>query len=77
MHQGGVLDGERHECDCEHCGYTDKADKCARLEAVWCDGDEYSWTYKTDIPHATFDVMEDGEKFCRGIVFSVNDLPKL
>lgn len=30
--------------------------------------------YETDIPHAPFDVMEDGEVFCRGIVFSINDL---
>lgn len=31
-------------------------------------------TFKTDIPHATFDIMEDGELSCRGIVFSLNDL---
>jgi hypothetical protein len=46
------------------------------IEAVWC-SDEFegiSWTYKTDIPHATFDIMEDGEKYCIGIVFSINDL---
>lgn len=30
--------------------------------------------YATDIPHHTFDVMEDGELFCRGIVFSIFDL---
>lgn len=38
------------------------------IDAVWCDG-EYSWTYKTNIPHATFDIYEDGEKYCKGIVF--------
>lgn len=26
------------------------------------------------VPHATFNVMEDGEKFCRGIVLSMDDL---
>jgi len=31
-------------------------------------------TYTTDIPHATFDIMEEGELFCRGIVFSITDL---
>ena len=33
---------------------------------------EYSWTYETDIPHATFDIFEaadDNRKWCRGIVF--------
>ena len=38
------------------------------IDAVWCEG-EYSWTYNTNIPHATFDIYEDGEKYCRGIVF--------
>lgn len=45
-----------------------------KIEAKW-DRDGYSWTYVTEIPHATFDVMEEGEKFCRGIVFSIDDLP--
>lgn len=37
---------------------------------------EQGHSYKTDIPHATFDVMEDGELFCRGIVFAISDLTK-
>lgn len=55
------------EIDCFNGGrvYED-GDKY--IDAVWCDG-EYSWTYKTNIPHATFDIYEDGEKYCRGIVF--------
>lgn len=45
----------------------------ADIEAVW--GEEgYSWTYKTALPHATFDILEDEEKFCRGIVFSLADI---
>lgn len=43
------------------------------IEAIW-DKDGYSWTYKTDIPHAIFDIIEDGEKYCRGIVFAMVDL---
>lgn len=45
------------------------------IEAVWCpDADEsISWIYRTDIPHATFDVMEDGATYCRGIVFALAD----
>lgn len=49
-----------------------------RIETIWseetADGVECSWQYKTDIPHATFDVREDGELYCRGIVFSLEDL---
>ena len=47
---------------------------CGRgIKAVWCDRG-YSWLYETDIPHATFDIMKDGEPYCRGIVFSLEDL---
>lgn len=39
------------------------------IDAVWCEG-EFDWTYKTNIPHATFDIYDfGGEKYCRGIVF--------
>lgn len=45
------------------------------IEAVWCPAEpDCSWIYKTDIPHATFNIMEDGDLYCRGIVFSVKDL---
>jgi hypothetical protein len=42
------------------------------IEAVW-DTDGYSWTYKTTIPHETFEVLEDGKPYCRGIVFRLAD----
>jgi hypothetical protein len=47
-----------------------------KIEAIW-DPPEYegvSWVYLTKIPHATFDVMEDGEVYCKGIVFSLDCL---
>lgn len=53
--------------------------KC--IEALWCDdeikdenGGLITWTYKTDIPHETFMIYEDGESYCRGIVFSIDDV---
>jgi hypothetical protein len=42
------------------------------VSAKW-DTDGYAWVFRTNMPHATFDTMEDGEKYCRGIVF---ELPK-
>lgn len=45
------------------------------IEAVWCKGD-YCWSYETNIPHATFDIYDDGEKYCKGIVFDINDKNK-
>jgi hypothetical protein len=45
------------------------------IKAIWCPkGTEMSWAYKTQIPHSTFDVMEDGEVYCRGIVFCLNQI---
>ena len=45
-----------------------------KVEALWCAQDDTSWTYKTDVPHATFDIMEDGIVYCHGIVIDVVDL---
>lgn len=47
-----------------------------KIEAVWCDSDfeNTSWTYKTDIPHSKFNIYEDNDIYCIGIVFSIYDL---
>lgn len=63
-------DGDEEEIE----KYIARKKKAKKLHALWCAKDQPAWTYKTDIPHATFDVMEDGEVHCRGIVFSINDL---
>ena len=44
--------------------------------AVWCNKDEYTWTYETDIPHAKFIILDndEGNKWCEGIVFDINNL---
>jgi hypothetical protein len=48
------------------------------ITAEWAPSDEpmLSWRFKTDIPHATFEVMEDGDVFCRGIVFRLGDVTR-
>lgn len=43
------------------------------IQAIW-DQDCYSWTYATDIPHSTFDVLEGEDSYCRGIIFALADL---
>lgn len=72
-------DGILQPCNCKHGQLAKSASKT--IEAVWCDPEYfidgeggYAWTYKADIPHATFDIMEDGEKYCRGIVFDIKEL---
>jgi len=61
------------DCDSD-CKYALAAKGlCKIIEAVWSEGG-YSWTYKTDIPHAEFDILEDGRKYCKGIVFDIRSL---
>lgn len=59
------------EIDCFDGGKTIIAG--AKVKINWCKNG-YSWTYDTDIPHECFDVYENGEKYCRGIVFSISDV---
>lgn len=56
--------------------YFENKRSAREIQAIWCPDEPAgaSWAYQTDIPHATFDVIEDGEIYCRGIVFSVADL---
>ena len=43
------------------------------IEALWCKEPGISWTYKTEISHEQFEILEDGDIYCRGIVFSLDD----
>ena len=64
------------ECDDDRCPYFGRALKtAAKIEASWSDDDNFAWVYITDIPHETFVVNEDGEGYCRGIVFRLADVP--
>lgn len=64
-----------NDCDNERCPYFAKLKAAATtIQAKW-DADGYSWVYQTTIPHFSFDILEDDEKYCRGIVFSLSDVP--
>lgn len=64
----------RSECDEDECPYFARLIESAKtVQAMW-DSEGFSWTYVTDIPHATFVVLEDSEKYCRGIVFALADV---
>lgn len=65
----------QNECENEECPHFEKAkERAATIEALWCTEEGYSWTYRTSIPHATFEVVEDDEPYCRGIVFALADV---
>ncbi len=49
------------------------------VTAKWCDGEDEegnpaAWSYETDIPHETFKIWEDGELYCIGLVFAIDDI---
>lgn len=56
--------------------YFRREDTGREIEALWDSEEPYSWTFKTDIPHETFEIIEDGEPYCRGIVFRLVDAAK-
>ena len=41
------------------------------INALWCKN-EFTWSYDTNIPHATFCIYDEDEKYCKGIVFDLN-----
>lgn len=62
----------RVECDL----YKEARIECQVIEATFNSdaGKGFNWTFKTKIPHSTFDIWEDDNQFCMGIVFSIHDL---
>ena len=75
--EGGCFDGGKVFFD--RTGASQDGSELANcIEAFWCDktaldknGNVITWTYKTNIPHETFMIYEDGEPYCRGIVFDL------
>lgn len=63
-------------CDCEFCGYNDIARKCVEINVAWAT-DEFTWELSADIPSAPFTIFDGGEKYCRGLVISIDDIPEI
>jgi len=52
-----------------------RASAAHTIRALWCkEKDGPCWTFETDLPHATFNIMEDDDFFCRGIVIDMADV---
>jgi hypothetical protein len=71
----GLLDRSQVDDDDDEaiCAFVLRKRAARSIEAIW-NQDGYSWIYQTDIPHATFEVMEDDETYCRGLVIAMQDL---
>lgn len=74
LDKNGII---KNLCDDEDCLYYQKIiEKAIFIIAHWHDTGYYCWSYETSIPHETFDVLEDDGVFCRGIVFSLDNLTR-
>lgn len=61
--------------DCPRCQERDDKAPGVVIRAEWCpEGFDGSWRISANIPHATFDIVEDGELYCRGIVIAEHDM---
>lgn len=70
--EGGAYGGGEYLVTYGDVGYDEQPGK-KNLKAIWHDEGNPCFTYETKIPHETFDVWEDGEKYCVGIVFDLKD----
>lgn len=61
------------ECTCPY--FTAVRDNAKTITAIWREAQPCR-VFQTDIPHETFTIFEDGEPFCVGIVFSMEDIAK-
>lgn len=73
----GVLDRDQIDDDDDEAiaDFVARKKSARVIEAIWSSaGNAAAWTYKTDIPHITFDIMDEDDTYCRGIVFALADL---
>jgi hypothetical protein len=76
VHPGGLLprfESIKRDDKEAFRSYFQHEPKAVALHALWCAEPGYSWTFSTNIAHETFEIAEDGEPFCRGIVFALKD----
>lgn len=65
-------EGLFEECDC-NCKHSKLAkDKCNILKVRY--SKEYFLEFDIDVQYECFTILEDDDKYCRGIVFKLNDL---
>lgn len=64
----------REEYDCYEGGVIEDKRLPKSITAVWCDKDrDCAWSYKTDMPYAEFNIFEDDELYCVGMVIDLKE----
>jgi len=66
-----------NECDSRDCPHWERMKAAAApLEIVWQDcGKGPCWVFRTAIPHEIFEINDEGEPYCQGVVFALADVP--
>jgi hypothetical protein len=59
---------EPHECNCEFCGFKDKTHNAIKVTSGF---DDNGFHVTCNAPHATFSVMEEGERYGNGLVIQI------
>ena len=86
LHSKGLMDNPVN-IECERCRARaiQVQNKCVQVDYRWDEGG-YSWLIHAEynlqrglpkVEYGTFDIMEDGEPYCRGIVISIHALPSV
>lgn len=71
----GAWEGVVFHVDREGDVFAGEKDASNKIEAFWFGPDtDVPWTFRTEIPHETFNIYEDGVLYCVGIVFRMEDL---
>jgi hypothetical protein len=75
VHKRGALADSHDDCECKFCAFEAMRNKFAKITSHWCNG-EIAWTFSAEVAvFDEFDVVEDGEVYCRGLVIDVAELP--
>ena len=70
---GGIVHLDKNGLVQNKCDNGEIILRTKAIRAIW-DSEGYSWIFKMDIPYETFEILENGENYCRGIVFSMENL---
>lgn len=71
----GAIDDE---FDCYNGGEIECENLPSTIEAIWDEKDgEPLWSYKTDMPHAAFNLYDGNELYCVGMVIDLSEINKL
>ncbi len=68
--RGAIFD----EIGCYDGGTIRHKELSKPIEALWCSGRDCSWSYETELPHAEFNIYDDDELFCIGMVVDLNHI---